>query len=166
MAIIDLDREVQKELLEFLGARYPAETGHDELLKAGFSEAAASANLEYLAGHGLLERSEQRLLRKPFYPHVWVKLSSAGIDFQLGDGGLGAILGVVTVRLHDDTIRALLIDKVQASAGPEGVKAKLVDAIKSAPAETLRTVTQRAVEAGIQNLPNAVQLLQGWLANG
>ncbi len=91
-------------------------------------------------------------------------ITAKGLDFIQDDGGLSAILGVVTVKLHDDTIRRLLIDKVQASEEPEGVKERLVDAIKSAPAETLKTVVQKTLEAGIQSLPNAVQLLQGWLS--
>ncbi len=153
-----LDRAYQRELLNELAALYP---------KRGTFQTddrnRLVVNLHYLTEHGLINAEFPRLLsgEVQYGPAL---ITAKGLDFIQDDGGLSAILGVVTVKLHDDTIRRLLIDKVQASEEPDGVKERLVDAIKSAPAETLKTVVQKTLEAGIQSLPNAVQLLQGWLS--
>lgn len=153
-----LDRDFQRKLLKDLAELYPrrgkfTDEDHESLV----------VNLHYLAEHGLVEAAFSHVNHGNIIIGPAV-ITAKGLDFIQDDGGLSAVLGVVTVKLHDDTIRQLLIDRVQASQEPEGVKEKLVDAIKSAPAETLKTVTQQALEAGIRNLPNAVQLLQEWLS--
>lgn len=58
-------------------------------------------------------------------------LTAKGLDFIADDGGLGAILGDVTVRLHGDALRDLLISRVQSSGEDETVKAKVVAKLKS-----------------------------------
>lgn len=159
-----LSRELQLRILKEYASVYP-QMVHENWIYDGFTPDQARANVFYLSEHGLIEAKWNHMLDGGVVVGA-LRISAKGMDFLQDDGGLGAILGVLTVRLHDDTIRALLIQKVQESDEPDGVKARLVDAIKSAPAETLKTLTQKAVEAGIQSLPNAVQLLQGWLANG
>jgi hypothetical protein len=89
-------------------------------------------------------------------------ITARGLDFLANDGGLSAILGVVTVKLHDDTIRQLLTAKIAESEGDPSVKDKLIKAVKDAPADVLKSVTQKALEEGLRQLPNAVQLIQTW----
>ena len=88
------------------------------------------------------------------------KITAKGLNFLQDDGGLSAVLGVMTVRLHDETIRDLLLAKVQQSDAPASVKARLADAIRSLPAEGLKATTMSLLEAGLDNLPNPVPLLQ------
>ena len=153
-----LDRNYQRELLIELAENYPA----NHFIRENDGKKYL-INIAYLSEHGLTEvRFHQDLSGTMSISHC--KITARGLDFLQDDGGLTSILEVVTVKLHDDTIRQLLIDRVEASTEDLTVKAQLVDAIKSAPAETLKTVTQKALEAGVQNLPNAVQLLQGWLS--
>ena len=45
----------------------------------------------------------------------------------MDDGGLSAILGVVTVKLHSDTIQALLNTKIDQADIPPEEKSKLKD---------------------------------------
>ena len=44
------------------------------------------------------------------------RITAKGIDFLEDDGGLSAILGVVTVKLHADTLREMLAKKIDASS--------------------------------------------------
>src|SRR3546814_11319972 len=85
---------------------------------------------------------------------TWGKITAKGIDFIADDGGLGAILNVQTIRLHEDSIRALLIKQVEASDVSQSVKERLVDKIKSMPADGIGTLTEKALEAGLKALPN------------
>src|SRR5882672_5223716 len=49
-----------------------------------------------------------------------------GLDFLQDDGGLGAILNVVTVRFEAETLRALIEAKVDASDEPPEQKSAMV----------------------------------------
>lgn len=153
-----LDRAYQHELLVELAQHYPQRhhvrrNDGDKYVK----------NIHYLHELRLVEANFSQLLNGTLSVNR-CKISARGLDFLQDDGGMSAILNLVTVKLHDDTIRQLLIEKVQDAQEDPTVKAELVDAIRTAPAELLKSATQKALEAGIQNLPNAVQLLQGWLA--
>lgn len=97
---------------------------------------------------------------------ISAKISAKGLDFLADDGGLSAILGVVTVRLHEDTIKSLLIDRVRQSPGDATIKGKLIDAIKKQPAEALSTLTTKLLEEALVQLPNALPMLQRFFGGG
>jgi hypothetical protein len=109
--------------------------------------------------HGLLE-AKRLMLVSGALSLSSVKATARGMDFLQDDGGLSAILGVVTLRLHDETIRDLLLTKVQQSDAPASVKTRLADAIRSLPADDLKATTMALLEAGLNNLPNPVLTLQ------
>ena len=104
-----LDRDLQHGILTHLSDLYPAS---GDRLGAAFPDVADSvfaANIQYLAEHGLIGV-------------VWfgadpveAKLTARGADFLADDGGLSAILNVVTVRLDADSLKALLIEQVEKS---------------------------------------------------
>ncbi|AHD00473.1 hypothetical protein [Leisingera methylohalidivorans] len=154
-----LDRGYQRELLLEMAENYPE--NHHVRNDGGDRYAK---NVYYLHEHGLAEAKFYTELGTGKVQISRCKITARGLDFLQDDGGLSSILNVVTVKLHDDTIRQLLIDRVEASSEDPTVKGRLIEAIKTAPAETLKSVTQKALEAGVQSLPNAVQLLQGWLS--
>src|SRR3546814_18958908 len=95
---------------------------------------------------------------------TWGKITAKGIDFIADDGGLGAILNVQTIRLHEDSIRALLIKQVAASDVSQSVKERLVDKIKSMPADGIGTLTEKALEAGFKALPHVAPWHQALLS--
>jgi hypothetical protein len=88
-----------------------------------------------------------------------VRITARGMDFLAG-GGLSAILDVVTVRLHEDTLKAILIERVDASSEPETVKSKVREQIRALPAEALKTVIVELLKSSLAQLPHALQLLQ------
>ena len=67
------------------------------------------------------------------------------------------------MRLHDDTIKALLLHKVEVSDQPEPMKRKLVDAINALPAAGLTAIAMRAIETGIDHSGDGLQALWSML---
>ncbi|RZZ90625.1 hypothetical protein [Pseudoxanthomonas winnipegensis] len=112
----------------------------------------------YLQGHGLVTA-----LTKEFDGEVhlgWVQITHQGRDYIDSTGGLGAELGVVTVRLHEDTIRQLLISQVRGSDADDTVKGKLVDQLKALPAEGVSKLAERALEQSLRYMPDVIRWLQ------
>ena len=110
-----LDRALQKHLLEQLAEAYP-ERRLDLLPDDDPDEKHKIANLVYLEEHQLVEAGLDQGL-DGHYSHYGAKITARGLDFLQDDGGLTAILGTVTVKLHEDTIRDLLKTKLENSRG-------------------------------------------------
>ncbi len=153
-----LNRGAQHAILEGLQNVYPqavnvsGNDGPDHVYRV---------NIAYLEEHGLVAVKWHDGMRERV--PVMAKITAKGLDFLQNDGGLGAILGVVTIKLHDDTIRKLLIQKVEASGAEDGVKTSLIAKIKELPAEALGSITQRALDAGLDRLPDLAGWLSKWL---
>lgn len=154
-----LDRTRQRDLLNMLAEAYPNTC--DSLLDPRDIESPDSVNLHYLEEHGLvvLIRKEMRTRRADNLvpsgarwkgPELTgeAKITAEGIDFLEDDGGLSAILGVVTVRLHSETIQEIET-KILSSDQPEAEKARLLDRLRNMPEEGLKTLTQELVRTGL-----------------
>lgn len=153
-----LNRPLQRRLLERLADAYPGTLDQGQLQQVA-NDREFTVNLAYLDELGLAKVTLQHYLSEP--PVVTAaRITAKGIDFLADDGGLGAVLGVVTVRLHEDTVRDLLIQRVRESKGDETVKAQLVSQIKKLPAEGVSKLAQSALESGLRHLPDALQWLQ------
>ena len=159
---MDVDRALQKKILERLKAIYPAKLDSQNLSKELHSNPKKlSANAIYLAEHDLVDLKfrlssdgQQKVL--PFK----MSITAAGIDFLEEDGGLGAILKVMTVKLHADTIRDLILAQIEAAEVETSVKEQLKTSVKNLPAKGLEAVLTRLAQEGLTRLPNAMQLLQ------
>ncbi len=152
-----LNRPLQSEMLRRLSDRYPHSSDIYELLPE-VDEHRTDYNLFYLREHGLVDFRSDELSSGQFVIGD-VTITAAGIDFISNDGGLSGILGVVTIKLHEDTIRDLLIRQVTAAPGDESVKGKLIGKIRELPADALGKVSEKAMEKGIASIPDVV----GWL---
>ena len=143
-----LDRARQRELLMELRGEYPHLKFYD--LKGDEIGRREAVNLHYLLEHGLIG-GQPRFSGSGDRSSNWpVRITHKGLDFLEDDGGLGAILGVVIVKIHDDTVRDLLMARVDAdTAKDETAKAKLKDAIRGLPAEALSAVVKKATESGL-----------------
>ncbi|WP_217568820.1 hypothetical protein [Mesorhizobium sp. GbtcB19] len=153
-----LDRGFQRQLLSELQDLYPQSADvnrswgqqHDNRLLV---------NLEYLREHGLVEFTWTRFLSGDIHMHT-AKITAAGMDFIAADGGLGAILGVVTVKLHDDTIRQLLISKIEKSDGDQSVKDQMIAKVKALPSDALGSVAMAGLGAALDQTPHLFTLLR------
>lgn len=112
-------------------------------------------NLHYLSGHNL---GEIHLLPGG----TAFKITSRGIDFLRDDGGLAAILGVKTVKIHADTLselKALLADKLDQSGLPEAEKAKLQEKLAEYGDVGIKHLITKLLDVGVQNLPKLISTL-------
>jgi hypothetical protein len=116
-------------------------------------------NLKYLEEHGLCE-SGVRVSTDGLIAWGGSTITAQGIDFLEDDGGVSAILRTVTVRLHADTIRDLLVAKIEAEPIPEAEKSRLKTALKGLSETALKDATTDLVHLGIQHLPNALEWLR------
>jgi len=124
---------------------------------ATIAEGAALTELiQYLVDHRLVTADIRSLDGEV----TWAKITSKGRDYISADGGLTQELGVVTVKLHEDTLRQIFINRVKASDADSSVKGKLIDQIKALPAEGLSKLVEKALEEGLRYMPHALQWLQ------
>ena len=152
-----LDRNLQREILKELNNIYPDSKIYEYWIDAAIAQvlgvietvgeaelyiAKRSANLRYLAEHGLVVCNDKDL-------SATVKITAKGIDFLSDDGGLSAILGVVTVKLHSDTIQALIakIDQAEISDSEKSWLKKELGKIKDTALSTLTTNAINAIAA-------------------
>lgn len=152
-----LDRELQRNILRSMANQYP-EVVPIQSLKNEFPEQNVEINLHYLTEHALIDANIQ--LKGGAYSYGSPRINHRGMDFLADDGGLAAILGVVTVKLHDQTIRDLLEKKIQDSGEDPAVKASLLKAIREAPSSAIKQISEYAIQKGLENLPNITPLLQ------
>ena len=152
-----LDRAPQRQILELLGAHYPR--GAIPVRELHLSAEQAAANLRYLEEHGLCE-SGVVIGADGHLAFGESTISAAGLDFLEDDGGLSAILGVITVRLPADTIRTLIEAKIEASSIPTEEKSRLRKALANLSEASLKAATTDLVKSGLDHLPDAVHWLR------
>lgn len=155
---MSLDRDAQKAILSALRDAYPGSVDGQRGL-AGLSIELTAPNLAYLEEHGLVSVRWSNPINAPARPFA-SKITAQGIDFLADDGGLAAILGVLTVKIHEDSIKALLIERIDASQAEPTVKSKLKQQVAALPAEALKTITTEGLKAGLARMPDAIQWLE------
>lgn len=157
-----IDRALQRQLLERLAESYP-ERCRSLLNDIVGEEKPKIANLLYLQEHDLVDAGLKQGLSGD-YGYLGSKITAKGLDFLADDGGLTAVLGTVTVKLHAETIRDLLEAKILSANIPPEEKSRLVKQLGNVGSEALKAITKRLVEKGIENLPDAAQWLHAMLA--
>lgn len=161
-----LKRELQHKILRTLSDCYPMGfDGRYWNLDPGGNHEDLVANLLYLAEHGLLAHGFAR------YSGDWVeeipgtiRITAKGMDFLEDDGGLSAILGVVTIKFHDDTIKSLIEAKILQSDLPQPEKKRWTDQLRSLPAEATKHLVLRLVDKGLDSGPAALAAIGAVLA--
>ena len=156
-----LDRGLQREILDFLSNHYaglPQQVfPNREMTKA--EDDKYTTNLLYLEAHGLIEAGLQQSLDGNWMSSG-ARITARGLDFLADDGGLTAILGTVTVRLHDDTVRDLIGERISGSDLPDAEKNSLLNQLKDLRGEGLKHLTMKVLDAGLENAPKLLPMLQ------
>lgn len=147
-------KELQKAILRYLADRPGTRVAGSELNTLATPN-EVETEVEYLKELGLLTAETYVSDGVAF-----AKITAKGRDFIDAHAGVGTDLKVITVRLHEDSIRALLISRVQSSDADETVKGKLIDQIKSLPSEGVSKLAEKALEKALQQMPALVQWLQ------
>lgn len=156
-----IDRPLQRAILERLASSYPSEVETTGFNGVGDAR-AIRVNVAYLEGNGLAQVRWYPARTNPS-AHFRAAITEKGLDFMAGDGGLSAILGVVTVKLHEDTLKELIAAKIQASDLPPPDKQRLLDQLRELPGETTKHLLLKLVDAGLENWQKALPLLQNIL---
>ena len=150
-----INRDTQRRLLELLAPQFDhfVDLQHEDRL--GFERADMDFQLAYLEEHGLVECKRAGMDRII----IMARITAKGLDFLEEDGGLSAILGVVTIRLHDDTIKELIAQKILESDLAQPDKRRYLDALRELPAETTKHVVLKLVDMGLAAGPKAMEWL-------
>ena len=151
-----LDRVRQREILQTLAAVYPSEA-HDFVRKDAAQD--DYANLWYLREHGLVNSAMKHALSGAVSFHG-ATITAKGLDFLADDGGLSAILGIVTVKLHADTIRELLLSKIDQAALPVEKKSWLKTSVETMSTEALKELVKSLVKMGVDAAPDLLAITQ------
>ncbi|AMG36136.1 hypothetical protein [Achromobacter xylosoxidans] len=157
-----LDRVVQKVILDTLASRYPDWTRLNALLSHldfNLEQQNKLANVYYLEGHGLVETKGNPKGTEG----QGLRITAKGLDFLEDDGGIGAILGVVTIKLHDDTIKHLIEAKILASDLPAEEKKRWTDQLRSLPAKTIEHLVMKLVDRGLDSGSGVLATLGAYL---
>jgi hypothetical protein len=117
-------------------------------------------NLFYLQEHRLCEANTS-MSADQIFSWAGATITAAGIDFLEDDGGLSAILGVATVKLDADTLRALIAARIDETALPAEEKAKWKAVVGTLSDSSLRAATSDLVQQGLQHIPNVIEMLRG-----
>ncbi|ALQ94278.1 hypothetical protein XFPR_07105 [Xylella fastidiosa] len=153
------NRNRQRRLLELAREVYPWPAAINAINTPEFDMNIIRAEVHYLAGHGLIECEGTSINESDDWAFM-ITLTPRGIDFLAEDGGLSAILGVVNVRLTQDTVRDLLLQRIVDCDADNTVKGKVIEQIKSLPASGIQKIAEKVLEASLRNLPDAIRWLQ------
>lgn len=152
-----LDRDLQRTLLTTLSEHYP------NAMKVGSltdENPDVTANLYYMKEHGLIDADRDQDTSHRNFRFLQARATAAGMDFLADDGGLSAILGVVTFKLHDDTIRNLIATRIQDSDLPAEEKTGLLNQLRELRGESIKHLTMKLLDAGLDNASKALPLIQ------
>lgn len=162
-----LDREMQLAILTELSEVYPASIDMGEKYEYGTDiHRKFVANLAYLEAHKLISEKSVLVSRSVGGHYAQPSLSSIahiGMDFLADDGGLSAILGVVTIKFETEQFRIFLESMIRSSSLPTERKQTMIDTIRELPAESIKHLTTKIVDVGWDNLDSLMTIIQNSL---
>ena len=68
-----------------------------------------------------------------------------------------------TVRLHDDTVKALIAERIKSSDLPPEEKKRWLDSLRELPGETTKHLVLKLVDLGLDQAPAAIAAIGKWL---
>ena len=153
------NKEVQIEILKKLKENPTKAYEIDDLLNIADHETIIR-NIEYLCGHKLLTRKQVHFFGGHNIP-ISIRITSLGIDKIDPEDGIGEIINTVTVKFHQDTIRKLLINKINGENIPDNEKSKIIEYIKTIP----KTATNKVIEELVIYLINNYHNISAYFHN-
>lgn len=159
-----LDRTYQLELLTQLSECYPSplySVETDTEMNADEKHRYV-ANMCYLEEHGLVDSGIHKSVDN-IYSLSEATITAKGMDFLLDDGGLSAILGTVTIKIHDDTLKQIIMLRIENSELEQQDKNRWSAALQSLPAETTKHLTMKLLDLGLTRAPEALHVIETYL---
>ena len=158
-------KDVQIAILKYLEQKYPRFDDFGSIydnVRLQFSannELHIFENAIYLHQHGLIVGEAFR--HDPVglsLPDLMV-ISKEGLDYLSADGGLSAELGIVTVKIHDETIFRLESFIRQADLS-SSQKNEFAHRLRELPADAIKHMVLKLLDLGLANSSSALQLIQ------
>lgn len=147
---MNIDRNRQKTILEILANCYPDYS--NDVLRSEYRKQDI-ANLYYLQEHGLIDASLDRTLDGG-YSFQKAVITAKGLDFLANDGGLSAILGIVTIKIHPETIKELIQQHISESNLSTEHQNWINSKISTMSEEATKTITKSLVQQGLAKIPD------------
>lgn len=161
-----LDRKLQKEILEKMSSTYPFEYPFEKEYAIETTEYQNIArNLYYLSQHGLVNPNSISKSVKNILIIDWPVITHKGLDFLADDGGLSAILDVLTVKFHEDSIKQILEARISESDLSPEHKKSMLHSLRELPAESIKHLTLKLLDKGFDNSSSAIQIIQKFFEN-
>lgn len=163
-----IDRELQSKILNLAAEHYPGSINEnnfpdDMQTTSEGTDLDLFANLKYLEEYGLIQRGSFGKTTDNVYFIESITITNKGLDFLADDGGLSAILNIVTVRFETETLKSLIADRINDSDLPPDNKKSMIDALEELPAESIKHMTMKLLDKGLENLPSALLLIGTYL---
>jgi hypothetical protein len=170
-----LDRALQRRILEALSACYPDGTydlcaslqAHGAQGAPADDERALLVNTQYLHELGLVASGfvrRQTIGDNSFMAVGQHCITAAGLDFLADDGGIGAMLRTVTIRLDAQQWTELLARKVEAAQGlSHEEKSGLAAMLRKLPAKATEKLSEKLLDWAVDHWQDALPLLRTWL---
>jgi hypothetical protein len=152
-----LDRALQRQLLDIMAAAYPNSTSAVSQVEQPIE--TVLANLAYLAEHGLCDAQLYESIGGN-WSYGDQKITARGLDFLADDGGLTAILGTITVKLHAQTVRDLIASKIDQIEASSEEKGSLKGRLASISEASLKSATEYLVQRGLADFPDAISWIR------
>ncbi|WOE43055.1 hypothetical protein [Acinetobacter chinensis] len=122
-----------------------------------FSEDQIKYNVQYLITHGLIIMDCTNL--DDIFGYA--ELTAKGFDYLEKNGGLtcelNKKLNTVFIKIDEEQFKALLISKVEASNLTVDQKSSVISEINNLPSDLITHLATKLLDAGLENLPNALQ---------
>lgn len=169
---VGLDREFQLQVLQYLVGNQPDGVRGIPELPGATGEGAQRkliSTLRYLADHGLIVNG-YRMNEYVDGNSVWIpaertRITAKGLDFLADDGGLGAILGVVTIRVDATQWAEHLASRVeQLQTATPHERSQIAKAIRSLPAKAIEKLSGKMLDWAVDHAEDALPLLRTLLA--
>ncbi len=152
-----VDRDFQLELLHKFVHVYPGRT-YEDWRVVGTDERTVAANLLYLQEHGLKMIAIQ-LSQDGGLIYQGGQITAKGMDYLADDGGLSAILGVVTIKLHDDTVKQIIEASILKSSAPETEKKRMIDRLRALDGEATKHLVLKLVDYGLGQRMKSIEMI-------
>lgn len=163
-----IDRALQHKILTIAAERYPDSVDESDFPNDLDTSSNADnrkfyANLSYLEENKLIRKGSFNKTLDDVYFIETIRITNHGLDFLTEDGGLSAILNVVTVKFESETLKAILENKInQSDLDPEH-KQSMIDALRELPSEGIKHLTTELLTRSLDNLPAAILLIGTYL---
>ena len=162
---MEIDRKLQFEILIYLKSHYPKKLSHKNWipLQELASETHLIGNMIYLEEHGLIVSGIVVGREQHQISVMNLRITAKGLDFIEKDGGLGALLNIVTVKIHEDTL-AKIETFIALSSLSQTDKTGLLAQLKLLPSYAIEHLARDLVDLGLEQAKEALPLVQKYAA--